>query len=79
MPVKAGLRRLLQLTCTVERCCILKWCGWTEQPKLKKAVLPDDNFKFAAMKKFPKSTNIVLLFIGIYMSVAEGVLLDCAA
>jgi hypothetical protein len=38
---------------------------------VEKAVLPDDNFKFAVMKIFPKYTKIALLFIRIYMSVAE--------
>jgi hypothetical protein len=49
------------------------------QQQLKKSILPDDNFKFVVMKFFPKHANIALLFIRIYMPVAEVVLLDCTA
>jgi hypothetical protein len=57
----------------------LKWCGTTAQPQWIKSVLPDDNFKLVVMKILPKYANIALLFIKIYMPVAEVVLLDSAA
>jgi hypothetical protein len=43
----------------------------------KKLLLPDDNFNF--IKKFPIYANTVLLFLWLYMPMAEVVILDCAA
>jgi hypothetical protein len=48
---------------------------WRDCPVTVEKISPA-NFKFAVVKNFPKCENIVLLFIRIYMPVAEEVLLD---